>query len=207
VKDKPTSEISFCRGSRGARGAAIALASLLALTPAFAQAPAVHFDNDLSEAEIVNRFAGTGASPPLDEGLKLRRIVISPDQAVAPHEGTSAAAHSPPSLQLKINFAFNSAQMDDEARQVLTKVASALKSKELMADHFIVAGHTDAVGSDAYNQKLSERRSRAVRDFLARAGVAAGRLYVVGYGRSQLADPTHPAAEVNRRVEIIKAGG
>lgn len=193
----------------GARSIAMVLASLVMLGPAFAQAPAVHFDNDLSETEMIDRLAGSGASSPLQEKqqLKFRRIIVSPDPSAAPQEGNSAAVPSRPALQLKVNFAFNSAEMNGDARKVLTKVAAALNSKELSGDRFVVAGHTDAVGSDAYNQRLSEQRSKAVRAFLSRAGVASGRLSAVGYGRSRLADPAHPTAEVNRRVEIIKAGG
>lgn len=194
----------------GARRIAMVLASLVMVGPAFAQEPAVHFDNDLTEAEMIDRLAGTGASAPLREKQqppKFRRIIVSPNQSATSQEESPAAVPSRPALQLKVNFAFNSAEMTGDAREVLTKVAAALNSKALIGDRFVVAGHTDAVGSDTYNQRLSEHRSKAVRAFLNRAGVASDRLSAIGYGRSRLADPAHPTAAVNRRVEIIKAGG
>jgi OOP family OmpA-OmpF porin len=68
-----------------------------------------------------------------------------------------------------------------------------------------VQAHTDATGPDAYNQSLSERRARAVRDYLVRGGVSGGRLTIQGFGASQpLADnSTRDGRAQNRRVELI----
>lgn len=67
-----------------------------------------------------------------------------------------------------------------------------------------IQGHTDSRGSDAYNQKLSERRARAVRDYLVKAGIKADRLTYKGYGESKPAVPNTTAANMakNRRVEL-----
>jgi OOP family OmpA-OmpF porin len=66
-----------------------------------------------------------------------------------------------------------------------------------------VEGHTDSVGPDAYNQKLSQRRADAVKQVLVKDGVAAGRITSVGYGESRpVADnATEAGRAVNRRVE------
>jgi hypothetical protein len=68
-----------------------------------------------------------------------------------------------------------------------------------------VAGHTDSMGSDAYNMKLSQQRAGAVRNFLISKGVAADRLTAKGYGESQpVADnATREGRIQNRRVELV----
>jgi outer membrane protein OmpA-like peptidoglycan-associated protein len=171
------------------------------------------FDNDLSESEMIGRLRGLPAARP-DLGQTRGIILKSPAPAAAPGaaaatSGASRPTPAPapaPALQLRVNFAFNSAELSDDAKEVLTKLGGALKSQELQADHFLIAGHTDAVGGDSYNQKLSEERARAVRAYLQGIGVEGGRLNAVGRGRSQLADPAHPDSGVNRRVEVINAG-
>jgi OOP family OmpA-OmpF porin len=68
----------------------------------------------------------------------------------------------------------------------------------------VIEGHTCDMGPDAYNQKLSERRAAAVRDYLVQNGVNAANLSTVGYGESQpMADnKTRSGRELNRRVEF-----
>jgi OmpA-OmpF porin, OOP family len=67
-----------------------------------------------------------------------------------------------------------------------------------------LSGHTDNVGSDAYNQKLSERRVAAIRDYVGKKGVDAGRISGQGFGESKpIADnKTREGRSKNRRVEI-----
>ena len=68
---------------------------------------------------------------------------------------------------------------------------------------FIVAGHTDAAGGDAYNQDLSERRADSIKRYLVdKFGVPGTDLVTVGYGKTKLKDPANPLAEVNRRVQV-----
>ena len=67
-----------------------------------------------------------------------------------------------------------------------------------------VAGHTDAVGSEAYNQDLSERRADSIKRYLTdKFGIAGTDLVTVGYGKTKLKDPSHPTADVNRRVQVV----
>ena len=71
--------------------------------------------------------------------------------------------------------------------------------------HVVVEGHTDSVGSDAYNRKLSERRAKAVRDYLVREGIESSRLTTHGYGKSRpvASNDTAEGRAENRRAEII----
>jgi len=82
-------------------------------------------------------------------------------------------------------------------------LAAALKDDRLADWDFLVGGHTDAVGSDAYNLTLSDRRAIAVRNYLMSShGISGDRLIEKGFGESRLLDPKHPNDGVNRRVQI-----
>ena len=70
----------------------------------------------------------------------------------------------------------------------------------------ILAGFTDAKGSETYNQGLSERRADAVKQLLSeKYEIEAGNLVTVGYGPKQLKDPANAFAAENRRVQVINA--
>ena len=99
-------------------------------------------------------------------------------------------------------FAFDSAELTGDARRLLADVSTRLTSASLVAVK--VVGHTDSVGSDTYNQALSERRARSVADFLIAQGVSAGKLSTEGRGESQpVADNASEAGRAeNRRVEL-----
>ena len=107
-------------------------------------------------------------------------------------------------IDLEIRFEIGSAKLTKSARSLLARLATALKDQRLAASRFEVAGHTDASGKRAYNQKLSERRARAVVAFLANSlGVKRSRLTASGKGEDALKDPLNANSSANRRVEII----
>lgn len=110
----------------------------------------------------------------------------------------------PLSVNLYVNFDFDSADLTSDARITLDQLGTALRDPKLGAFSFVIAGHTDAKGGADFNQQLSERRAGAVRSYLiAQFGIAAERLTAKGYGKSQLLDPDHPEDGVNRRVQVI----
>lgn len=118
----------------------------------------------------------------------------------APPPGAAGSGVVP---DLKILFPFNSAELTAEARAQLDQLGRALAAAELAPFRFTIAGHTDAVGSEAYNEGLSARRARAVVDYLVgRHGIARGRLAAAGLGERELAVPSDPASALNRRVEV-----
>jgi outer membrane protein OmpA-like peptidoglycan-associated protein len=67
---------------------------------------------------------------------------------------------------------------------------------------FLIVGHTDSVGSAAYNQELSVRRADSVVAYLLAKGVPEKRLIGIGRGKNQPLDPAHPESDANRRVEV-----
>ncbi|MEG6505093.1 OmpA family protein [Nitratidesulfovibrio sp. 1201_IL3209] len=100
-----------------------------------------------------------------------------------------------------IQFALNSAKLDATATSILVETASILKSKKGSIE---VAGHTCSLGTDEYNQKLSEARAKSVKDFLVKQGVESSRLITKGYGESQpkYDNSTEETRKLNRRVEL-----
>ncbi|NDV26643.1 OmpA family protein [Desulfovibrio sp. JC010] len=100
------------------------------------------------------------------------------------------------------NFGFDKYQITDEMVPALTEAAALLD--EFPNLKVLVGGHTDSSGSEAYNQGLSERRARAVADWLAANGVAPERLQVKGYGElnPKYDNKTKEGRKLNRRVEI-----
>ena len=101
-----------------------------------------------------------------------------------------------------INFAYNSADVQPQFQRTLDQVAGTLA--EYNQTYLDVYGHTDATGSDAYNQSLSERRATSVADYLASRGVQPVRLGTRGFGERQhiASNDTEEGRAANRRVEI-----
>jgi outer membrane protein OmpA-like peptidoglycan-associated protein len=113
----------------------------------------------------------------------------------------------PPSIDLHIPFDYDSDKLSTEAMLTLKRLGTALTDSRLNVYRFRIAGHTDAKGSADYNQKLSERRASAVRNYLVfQYDIEPARIETIGYGKSLLVDPTRPEEGINRRVQVINIG-
>jgi outer membrane protein OmpA-like peptidoglycan-associated protein len=101
-----------------------------------------------------------------------------------------------------ITFAFNRFDVQPQFQSTLNQVAQTLNAYP--ATMIDVLGHTDSVGSDAYNQRLSEQRAQAVGSYLMARGVSQARIAIRGYGETMpIADNGSEAGRAaNRRVEI-----
>lgn len=107
------------------------------------------------------------------------------------------------SLDVTIYFAYDSAFLTPPARQHLDLIGQALRSPQLAANRYLIAGHTDARGPTDYNTDLSYRRAWAVKRYLMRYhSIPSWRLEVVGWGERYPRAPTDPYAAENRRVEL-----
>ena len=116
----------------------------------------------------------------------------------------TSIAQKKPSVDLEINFEYNSADISAKSLPSVQALGRALTNNDLKGSTFVVAGHTDAAGGDAYNQDLSERRADAIKRYLVdKYGINGTDLVAVGYGKSKLKDPSQPLAEVNRRVQVV----
>lgn len=112
-----------------------------------------------------------------------------------------------PSIDLNIPFDYNSDKLTPDGIITLRRLGAALKDPRLSNYRFKVAGHTDAKGTAEYNQKLSERRAQAVRDYLVfQYDMEPDRVETEGYGFTQLIDASRPEDGVNRRVQVLNLG-
>ena len=146
----------------------------------------------------VRSFQGhTPSTDELIEGLKPEAPAVR-TRGLRPVE-----ASKPKAVSLMVQFEFGSAQLSPDAKQVLDNLGAALKSPQLGGDKFLIEGHTDAVGSEEYNQRLSDARARSVKEYLTTHGVEPDRLGTVGRGENSLLDKTDPGAALNRRVQVI----
>jgi outer membrane protein OmpA-like peptidoglycan-associated protein len=104
-----------------------------------------------------------------------------------------------------ITFAFNSAELDEQARAALRQQAAFIK--HFPEVHFTVYGHTDLVGSQAYNHRLGLRRAHAAVDYIVAQGVERSRLRaLVSLGETQPVVPTQMEERRNRRTVTEVSG-
>ena len=135
----------------------------------------------------------------------------APPPAPAPVAEAPAPAPPPPPIKKKIvlrgvHFDFNKAVIRAADRPVLDEAIATLKAEGGVA--VIAEGHTDNVGTEAYNLGLSKRRAAAVRDYLVSGGIAADRIKVEGFGESKpvASNDTADGRAQNRRVELRVIG-
>ena len=105
-----------------------------------------------------------------------------------------------------VNFEFDSAKLTSDSYMVLDRVVLSLQDwPEIRVE---VGGHTDSKGSDEYNRSLSDRRAKAVRDYLISRGIDRSRLEAKGYGESEpiTSNDSDAGRAKNRRVELKKLG-
>ena len=108
----------------------------------------------------------------------------------------------PRSIDLVIQFDFDSAKLQESSKPLLDNLVTAMKTDRLMNIRFKVEGHTDAKGSENYNQNLSMRRAESVVTYMADKGIEKVRMESIGKGFSDLFYPDKPQAMENRRVRI-----
>ena len=152
-------------------------------------------------------FRALSAQVPPDCQGRFRSIVFQNATALAPGPHNAPAPAQPERIYAfatRIPFAFASQQLTPEAHQLLDTLATVLKDPLMAGKMVRIEGHTDSVGSDAYNMRLSSRRAVAVQRYLhARHGLATAQIPAVGRGKYALYDPDHPSDAVNRRVQFV----
>ncbi|HCF05920.1 MAG: peptidoglycan-associated lipoprotein [Desulfomicrobiaceae bacterium] len=102
----------------------------------------------------------------------------------------------------RIYFAFDSNELSQESRQILTEKAELMKANPSLI--LVIEGHCDERGTNEYNMALGERRARAAKDFLALSGVDASRIQTISYGEERPMCTEHNEAcwSKNRRDEF-----
>ncbi|MCB4785973.1 OmpA family protein [Delftia acidovorans] len=151
------------------------------------------------------------AAADCDGALKPVAAAVAPAATPAPAAPAPAPAPAP-AVASKVTFSadaffdFDKSVLKPEGKAKLDDLASKVKGINL--EVVIAVGHTDSVGSDAYNQKLSVRRAEAVKAYLVSKGIEKNRVYTEGKGEKQpIADnKTKEGRAKNRRVEIEVVG-
>jgi outer membrane protein OmpA-like peptidoglycan-associated protein len=169
-------------------------------------------------SDIANMLRGGAAA---SHKPKMRGIALDPayqKPAPAPAPAPSAVYHAPEpaapavataepaegAFALPVRFGFNSAEIQPDAMPQLDAVAEGIKL--VPEARVVIEGHTDASGSNAYNQRLSYRRASAVKQYLVyRHGIRSQSLVVIGKGEDEPLDPANPYAPENRRVQFRAA--
>ena len=113
-------------------------------------------------------------------------------------------AASKPKIDLEIHFDYNSADISKSSTQAVAELGKALSDASLKGSTFVVAGHTDAQGTEQYNQGLSERRADTIKKVLVeKYGLNGTNLVTVGYGKTKPKDANAPMDPTNRRVQVV----
>lgn len=137
--------------------------------------------------------------------VSLAKLEEKPQVAAAPQPAPQPAPQAAPMpaptpAAFTVHFDFDKAELTSEARSVLSDVVqSAQKADYQKID---VGGYTDLVGSEIYNDVLSEQRANAVIDFLVQSGVAKERIVGAAYGKADPVVSVQQPEMRNRRVEI-----
>ena len=155
----------------------------------------------ISPCSCINDIMGLADKAKMDDFLKCALYTVQPDVVPAP---APAKTESPDLVVLRnLNFDFDKSLIKDQFVPLLQQAAQILKDNPKLS--IVCEGHTDWIGTDAYNQKLSERRATSVRDWLVtKGGIPASRIGVTGYGKSvpKFDNNTDEGRYLNRRVEL-----
>ena len=175
-------------------------------------------DNNVSSDQILQALKpkpitrGLSAGPKVDPEVKAKEIGFvqtlrnrkTRSLSLGEREEIAEIASNKPKIDLDIQFDLNSANITATSMPSVQALGKALTDANLRGSTFVVAGHTDAIGSEGYNQELSERRADTIKRYLTeKFGIAGTDLVAVGYGKSKPKDPSAPMDPINRRVEVV----
>jgi len=195
-------------------GKAISISAALSMTAGLALAA----DGTVSADKIVNALQpkpltrSLSSGPQADPAIQAKEIGFvktlrnrnTRSLSLGEREQIAEIAATKPNIDLEIQFDFNSAQISKSSTQAVQELGKALSNPNLKGSTFVVAGHTDAIGGDAFNQDLSERRADTIKRYLIdKYGITGSDLVTVGYGKTKLKDTANPADPINRRVQVV----
>ena len=192
----------------------IALSAALSMTAGLAIADSKNVSSDqiLNALQPKQLTRGMSAGPQADPVVKAREISFiktlrnrkTRSLSLGEREEILAITSNKPKIDLDIQFDYNSDKITTTSMPSVQALGKALSDANLKGSTFVVAGHTDAIGSDAYNQDLSERRADTIKRYLAdKYGINGSDLVTVGYGKTKPKDPNAPMDPINRRVQVV----
>lgn len=202
---------SFLAGFTTRAIAALTLAGAVAIAATTASAEDVSADQivrALTKKPLTRSLSGPRTDPAAaateNRFIESLRNRTTRSLSLGEREQIAAVVADKPKIDLEINFEYNSAEISASAMPAVAALGKALSDPSLKGSTFLVAGHTDAAGTDSYNQELSERRADTIkRTLVEKYGVNASDLVSAGYGESKLKKPTAPMDAANRRVQVV----
>jgi len=159
----------------------------------------------------LTRGLSVGA-PQVDPAVKAKEVNFvasirnrkTRSMSLGEREEIAEIAATKPKIDLEIHFDYNSAGISKESVSSVQALGDALSDPKLRGSTFVVAGHTDGIGGESFNQELSERRADTIKKYLVdNYHIASGDLVTVGYGKTKLKDEANPADGINRRVQVV----
>lgn len=193
---------------------AISLAAALSMTAGMAVAG----DTNVSSDQILDALKpkpvtrGLSVAPQTDTAVQARgstflntvRNRSTRSLSMGEREQIAELAATKPKIDLEIQFDYNSADIARTSLPSVQALGKALSDPALKGSTFVVAGHTDAIGGEEYNQGLSERRADTIKKYLVQNyGLNGTDLVTVGYGKTKLKDAANGADPINRRVQVV----
>ena len=148
--------------------------------------------------------ASTGGSPKLYSGGARTSAKAAPARMTSKSRAAATTAPRKNAAEMQVLFGNDSALLDSSSMKEVRAWSNLFKSAQFASMKIRIEGHTNAVGNRDHNLDLSQRRARAVMDYMVAQGIPAERIEAVGYGfdRPKLGNARDPH---NRRVEIVKA--
>ena len=192
---------------------AITLGAALSMTAGLALA-----GDNVSTDQIINALQpkpltrGLSVGPQADPAVKAKEIDFvqtlrnrkTRSLSMGEREEIADIASTKPNIDLDIQFDYNSADISTASMPSVQALGKALSNPSLKGSVFVVAGHTDAVGGEAFNLGLSERRADTIKSYLvSKFGIAGSDLVTVGYGKDKPKDANAPMDPINRRVQVV----
>ena len=197
----------------------ISTLSLLTIGAALSMTAGVALAGDVVTADkIVNALKPTSVTrslsttPPADPSATAKETSFlnsvrnrqTRSLSMGERQEIAELAASKPKIDLEIHFDYNSADISKSSTQAVAELGKALSDPSLKGSTFVVAGHTDAVGGEEYNQGLSERRADTIKRVLVeKYGLTGSNLVTVGYGKTKPKDANAPMDPTNRRVQVV----
>jgi outer membrane protein OmpA-like peptidoglycan-associated protein len=158
------------------------------------------------------RSLSTGAQQPVDAAVQAKELGFvntlrnrkTRSLSLGERQEIAELAATKPKIDLEIQFDYNSADISKNSVSAVQELGKALSDSSLKGSTFVVAGHTDAIGGEAYNQDLSERRADTIKKYLTeKYGITGSDLVTVGYGKTRPKDANAPMDPANRRVQVV----
>jgi outer membrane protein OmpA-like peptidoglycan-associated protein len=157
------------------------------------------FAGQVSRQQILDALTAPPQVASFADRLRLTRSMTFDDR-----DYTVASVPPLPAIDLEVYFDFNSAAITPQAEPQLHELGAALSDARLKGATISINGHTDGVGGDAFNKKLSERRAVMIKGYLVdHFQLSPANLRTVGFGKSKPKNRMDPSAPENRRVEIV----